>query len=222
MPNEAMILGKIRGTNQDELLASNADEEQVRLSGQGEQLYAMGASVYQENTRLGRTFWTNNTTPVAAVIAMPTTAVNLAIYNNEPDGGRSYVIQRVSAVAGAAGAVLYQAYIIGCLGQTREAIAAMAAMTLKQANGGGKNDSRARVIIGGTAITGVAATNWFCLSNSQVTLTASVIGWQIDAPINGRFIVSPGRYFAVHVLGSAVGLTATMNIYWTEKMLLLG
>jgi hypothetical protein len=98
----------------------------------------------------------------------------------------------------------------------------MAAMTLKQANGGGKNDSRARVIIGGTAITGTAATNWFCLSNSQVTLTASVIGWQIDAPVNGRFIVPPGRYFAVHVLGSAVGLTATCNIYWTEKQLLLG
>jgi len=224
MPNEAVILGKVRGLNPDEILASNNNEEQIKLSGQGDQLFAMGASVYQENVRLGRTYWTNNTTPVAAVIAMPTTAINLAIYNNEPDGGRSYIIQRVAAVAGAAGAVLYQACIIACLGQVREAIPAMAAMTLKQANGGGKNDSRARVTIGGTALpagTGVA-TNWFCLGSSQVTSTVSVPGWQIDAPVNGRFIVSPGRYFAVHVLGSAVGLTATMNIYWTEKQLLLG
>jgi len=222
MANEAKMLGKVRGLVPDEILATNNDEEQVRLSGQGEQLIAWGAAIYQEDSRLGRTYWTNNTTAVAPVIAMPTTAHNVAIQNNEPDGGRSLIIQRVTAHGIAAAAVLYQACIIACLGQTRETILAASALTLKQCNGGGKNDSRVRVIAGGTAMTGMGATNWFCVSNTLTTATASVGGWAIDAYVDGLFIVPPGRFFAVHVLGSAVGLTAMCQIYWTEKQLLLG
>jgi hypothetical protein len=222
MSNSTKALAKIRGIIPDYLASSNDEEVQVPATGQGEVLYSYAASEYQEQARTGRMFWTNNSAAVAAVIAMPTTAHNVAIQNNEPDGGRSLIIQRVSAHSTVAGAVLYQACIIGMLGQTREAILAASALTYKQTNGGGGRDTRVRVIAGGTAITGAAATNWFCLSDNQNTATASVGGWAIDVPVDGRLIVPPGRFFAVHVLASAVGLTPLCQIYWTEKQLLLG
>jgi hypothetical protein len=222
MPNSAKALGKVRGLIPDLLEPSNADEQQINLTGQGEAIYVHSASFYGEDVRNGRTYWTNNSAAVAAVIAMPTTAHNVAIQNNEPDGGRSLIIQRVSAHSAVAGAVLYQACIIACLGQTREAILAASALTFKQCNGGGGKDTRVRVIAGGTAITGVAATNWFCLSDNVNTSTASVGGWAIDVNVDGQYIVPPGRFFAVHVLASAIGLTPMCQIYWTEKQLLLG
>ena len=222
MSNEAKALGKVRGMIPDLLEASNADEQQIPLSGQGESLYGHGAAIYSEDTRNGRTYYTNNSAAVPAVTAMPTTAHNVAIQNNEPDGGRSLIIQKVTAHSAVAGAVLYQACIIAALGQTRETILAMSALTIKQCNGGGKNDSRVRVIAGGTAITGTVAGNWFCLSNSINTYVASVGGWTCEALVDGRLIVPPGRFFAVHVLASAVGLTPLCQIYWTEKQLLLG
>ena len=222
MSNETKALGKIKGITSDLIAQSEDEVVQLTMTGQAEVIWVQGATLYQEDVRNGRTFWTNNSAAVAAVIAMPTTAHNVAIENNEPDGGRSLIIQRVSAHSAVAGGVLYQACIIAALGQTREAILAASALTYKPCNGGGGKDTRVRVIAGGTALTGLAATNWFCLSDSVNTVTASVGGWAIDVNVDGRFIVPPGRFFAVHVLASAVGLTPMCQIYWTEKQLLLG
>jgi hypothetical protein len=69
---------------------------------------------------MGRAFYTNTTTAVASVVALPTTAVTLALYNNAPDGGRSLVIDWVGAINIVAGAATGQSEIIGNLGQVRE------------------------------------------------------------------------------------------------------
>jgi hypothetical protein len=95
-------------------------------------------------------------------------------------------------------------------------------MTIKQLNGGGKNDTRVRVVTAALpAGTGIA-TNWFALETNVNTVVASLGGWAIEAYVDGRIIVMPGRFFGVHVLASAVGLTPMCQIYWTEEMLLNG
>jgi hypothetical protein len=224
MANESIIFGKVRGVNTDYIAPALREDEQVQLTGQGEQLVAC-LSPYQEDVRNGRSFFTNTATNIASVIALPTTAVTLALYNNEPDGGRSYVITRVAAQWTANTAVAQvHVGIIGCLGLVREAAPTTSAATIKQLNGMGKNDTRARTIVGGTtlpATTGIAA-NWFPLAPSISTAVVTLPGMSQIAEIDGRIIVPPGRYFAVHTLGSVVTTSAQVYIYWTEKQLLLG
>ena len=223
MPNEAKLLGKVRGIVQDTLLPTNRDEEQWQLTGQGEELMA-SCGISQEDIRQGRAFFTNNTTAVACVIAIPTTAVNIALYNNEPDGGRSYIIHRVTAQSLAAAAVITHNGIIGLLGQVREAIPTASAMTIKCLNGSGKLDTRARTIVAASTLaagTGLAA-NWFPLGYSYNSAVASLGGMGLVCDVAGRYIVPPGRYFGMHVLGSQVGTTWMMNIFWVEKVLLMG
>ena len=224
MPNESKIYGRVRGIVQDILYPTNREEQQVELSGQGEELFAWSADGYQEDVRQGRAFWVNNTTAVALVTAIPTTAVNIAIYNNEPDGGRSYIIHWVYAQSLAGPAALAHAGMIGILGQVREAIVASSAMTIKCANGSGKLDTRARHIVAASTLpagTGLAA-NWFPMGNSVNTAVVSLGGLGMSHYPRGRYIVPPGRYFGVHVLGSAVGATFMMGIGWIEKQLLMG
>ena len=221
--SDSRLLGKVRGLQQDTLFPTNREDQQIQLSGQETLIGAYGASDYQEDVRNGRSFWVNNTTAVAAVIAIPTTAVNIAIFNNEPDGGRSYVITMVTAQSLAGGAVIYHGGMIGLLGQVRET-APTAAMTIKCANGSGKLDTRCRPIVAATtlpATTGLAAL-WFPLGNSVNSSVVSLGGMGLRCNVDGRYIVPPGRYFAVHVLASAVGTTWMMNIFWTEKQLLMG
>jgi hypothetical protein len=223
--SDSKLLGNVRGLIQDVLLPTNRDEQQLSLSGQDEILSAYGASDYQEDVRNGRAFWVNNTTAVALVTAIPTTAVNIAIYNNEPDGGRSYVITQVTAQSLAGGAVQYHAGIIGLLGQMRETAPSNSAMTVKCANGSGKLDTRVRHIVAATTLPGTTTGlqhQWFPLTNTATSAVVSLGGMGLRANVNGRYIVPPGRYFAVHVLGSAVGSTWMMSIWWVEKQLLLG
>jgi hypothetical protein len=224
MAFDLKILGKVRGIFMD-LLPTNREDEQLQLSGQGDLLVAHGAAPYQEIVRQGKSFWVNTTVDVAAVTAIPTTAVLMALYNNENDGGRSLIIDQVWAMCTTdAAAGLKHFGIICCLGTVREAVPADAALAIKQCNGMGNTDTRVRTIISGTALpagTGIAA-NWFPVGNSNNSAVASLPGYQLTADVNGRYIVPPGRYFAIHVLGSVNTSEFQTGIMWHEKVLLNG
>src|SRR5438128_10827712 len=116
---EVKVIGRIRKLLEGIDAASPGDDEQLALTGQLEQLVAMGAAPYREVVRLGRAFYTGTTTAVASVVALPTTAVTLALYNNDVDGGRSGVIDWVGAINIVAGAATGQPEIIANLGQAR-------------------------------------------------------------------------------------------------------
>jgi hypothetical protein len=220
-------MGKVRGLNIDQYEQPGDEEVQTVLSGQAEQLAAFATTQYQENVRNGRAFWVANAigSPVAPVTSIPTTAHTIALYNNEPDGGRSYVIDYVWAFNVAVSSVtIFHTGMIGCLGQVREAIPANAAPVIKSANGTGKLDTRARTFIGGTALpatTGLAA-NWFPIGDSWINSVVTLPGHSKIVDIDGRVIVSPGRWFAVHTLSSITTQTYIMGIGWTEKNLYLG
>jgi len=224
MAFDLKVLGEVRGIFMD-LLPTSRDDEQVQLSGQGEQLVAQAAAPYQEICRQGKMFWVNTIVDVAAVTTIPTTAVLLAIYNNENDGGRSLIIDQVWAlVTTDAAANIKHAGVIACLGQVRETAPADQALTIKQCNGMGNTDTRVRTIISGTALpagTGLAA-NWFPVGYSVNSGVASLPGYQIMVDVWGRYIVPPGRYFAVHVLASVSTIEAQMGIMWHEKVILNG
>ena len=172
MALQTKILAKIRGIMMD-LLPAGREDEQPQLSGKAEQLIAHGAAPYQEIVRQGRAFIANTTTAVATVTAIPSTAYGFIIYNNESDGGRSYVIDQIGALYTVnSGAALVHVGIIGCLGLVRESIpSAATGATPKQLNGMGNSDTKVKVVLnadnawaGGAGVmpstTGIAG-NWF-------------------------------------------------------------
>jgi len=233
MSLETKVLGKIRGIFLD-LLPSAREDEQLQLSGQAEQLIAFGAAPYQEIVRQGRAFVANTATAVATVVAIPATAVyGFIIYNNESDGGRSYILDRVSALYTVnSGAALAHVGIIGCLGLVREAVPTAAAIIPKQMNGMGNSDTKARFVLTGDNAWGLGATlapptsvftsAWFPIGNSINSAVNALPGFQTDVNIDGRIIIPPGRLFAVHTLGSVVTSSAQFYIYWHEKVILNG
>ena len=224
MGYEAKILGYVRGLLLDNYPAGREDQ-QVHLDEQGAQLVSQSAAPYSEIVRQGRAFYVNTTTAVASLTALPTTAVTIALYNNEPDGGRSYIIDQVWALYTVNSATIPHCGIIANLGQTRAALPANSAMIPKKCNGmGPAYDTKAITIIGGTAldaITGLAI-NWFPLGQSVNAAVTSLPGFQQLVNVDGRYICPPGRYFAVHTLASAVTSSAQIGIVWHEKTITLG
>jgi hypothetical protein len=225
---DVKVLGRIRKLFEGiDAEAPGSSDNQIALTPQLEQLVAAGAAPYREITRMGRSFYVNTTAAIGAVVAIPTTAHMLAIYNNYPDGGRSLVIDWVSAINIVSTAAAGQAGIIGNIGQVREATPTDAALTIKKANGygGTQNDTGIRTILNATALpatTGLAA-NWFPLgSNSGKPGAAGTPGYQIFTSVDGRIIVPPGRYFAIRVLANVVGETFLAYIGWHEAQLQIG
>jgi len=226
--NAAKIFGKIRGIDADCSLGIDCEEEQIELTGQAEQVYAQGSAPYQEITRQGRTYWCNTgSAPVASVIAIPTTAAGFSIFNNEPDGGKSYIIDQVwMLITAQANASIPQAALVGCLGQVREAAPAdlkAATVIQKTTNAGTKLDSRARInlAVALPATTGFAG-NWFPIGTNSNACVTTLPGWQKVVDLQGMYIVAPGRYFALHCVSSVVAVTCNWGITWTEKYLCLG
>lgn len=194
----------------------------LMLNEQGEQLVALGASFGEEITRLGRSYKAGITAAVAAVVAIPTTAHMFAIYNNEPDGGRSYIIDRIWAQNVVSTAVVAQAQLLALIGQVREAAPtdAMPANGLLSLSGMGKKDTNVRAILTATALpatTGLAG-YWIPAGmNATKPSAVGTPGYGMEAFINGRFFVAPGRYFALHVLANVVGETFVAGVEWHER-----
>lgn len=223
---DVLVKGRIRKIYDALSAGAEGDEETLVLDQQRNLLTSQGNAAYTDIVRLGRTFYVNTTTAVAAVVAIPTTAVAMALYNNEPDGGRSFVIDWVAAQNVVSTAVASQAQLLANLGQVREAAPTDGALVIKKANGlgGGSNDTRARTILTATALpatTGVA-TNWVPVgSNGVKPGAAGTPGYGMWQNLDGRFIVPPGRYFAVHVLANVVGETFQVFVGWHERQLTL-
>ena len=180
---------------------------------------AQGAAPYEAIVGDGKSYYTNTTTAVASVIAVPTTAHGFAIQNISPDGGAIVVIDAVAALVTVnSGAALHHVGIIGNLGQTRVALVANAAVAIKSLDGEAEQTSlpAVRTLLTGTnldAITGVAA-NWFPLGNGINTAVVTLPGTQLYVPVDGRIRVKPGRLFALHTLGSVVTTSAQFYIFF--------
>jgi len=221
------VRGRVRKLLEGIDASSVSDSEQLTLTQQLELLVAAGAAPYREITRMGRAFYTGTTAAIAAVVAIPTTGVLFALYNNDVDGGRSLVIDWVAASGVAKTAAAGQAQLLVLPGQVREAAPTDAALAIKKANGlgSGTNDSKVRTILNATALpatTGIAG-NWIPLGPAVgAPGAAATPGDGLWAAVDGRFIVPPGRYFAMHVLADVVGSTFQGFIGWHEAQLSLG
>lgn len=225
MAVDTKIIGRVRKLSEGIEAEGLGNDEQLVLTQQLELLIAQSAAPYREIVRMGRAFQVHTSAAIAAVVAIPTTGAMLQLYNAEPDGGRSYVIDSVAASNVVSTAVASQAQLLCLVGQVREAIPADAALTITQLNGMGNTDTRARTVLNATALpagTGLAA-YWFPIGPSVGKPgAAGTPGYGLWQDVNGRIIVPPGRFFAVHVIANVVGETFLAYVNWHEVQLTLG
>lgn len=221
------MIARIRQLTQGFDQASVGNEEELTLTEQLELLIAQGSSQYEEIVKMGRAFECHTTTAVAAVVAVPTVAVLLQLFNKDSagSGARVLVIDRVWALMAAGTAAAGQATIIGAPGQTSVAQPTNAALAINALNGNGSLDSKALNSTANLdAVTGVAA-NWRVLPGQTGGMkvgAAATPGVFANAEVNGRIIVPAGRAFGIHVLADVVGSTFTVGVEWHEKVVRLG
>lgn len=229
--NGVETFGRVRKLLEALDFSSPDTDQQVVLNDQLEQIVSMGSAPYTEIVKIGRAFEIHTVVAIPAVVAIPTTAAMLSIWNGESDIGRSLVIDRVWALRIATTtAIASQAALIGALGQTKiVSLGAASGLARNPLNGNGGSDSKSVSYLNAVALdaaTGVAA-NWRVLPGQtgglKISAGAALVGGDfINAEVNGRIIVPPARAFGIHVMAPLVAETFLCGIEFHERKLQLG
>lgn len=158
-------------------------------------------------------------TAVAAVTTMPTTTAQITLYNNEPDGGKSYILLAVYGIQEANGAALSSWGIAHCVNAAKPATVPTADI----ASTSFKNLKARAGAYGGNAIVDLAATVvddlWKPVGPFAGTTVVSLSGTQIDVPLNGLVILPPGGEYSLASVASATSVTVRLGFRWAEVQL---
>ena len=201
------------------------DEQQLETNRYGDLMIGKHLPDYTELVRRNLVWRVSQTTATAAVIGatFPTTACQLALYNNESEGsGKSYVILSVGASQIAAGAALASWHIIFGVSQIKQTTLPtgdLAASVIRPMRGnGGAYSGRALVDLGPTLdVDPIYQALPFSInaSNNVASLAGPGIGNRVD----GAIILPPSSLLALHVVASDVGVTTRLAIVWAELFL---
>ena len=206
-----------RGTTSSELSAQSTDA--------GEALVAPGKAKYEELTRQGKSFHVTATTPTVGVVALPTRAAGIALWNSAEDGGLSIVIDAIYAICCVGAGTLGQYGMICVAGQTDVAAVARTLIPRKNNGNGPGYDSVANIAAGGNtvldSVTGVAI-GWIPFGDTANRTLTATPGAVLMAPVDGRIIVPPARAFGVNVMCDHVDNTFECGIMWHEVQLTNG
>ena len=193
------------------------------LNSQGAALTAFSLPLNSETSRMGNSYICGSTTAPVPVAVIPATGVcQLALWNGEATGGKSYVIQRVGFTCTvSAGAAIIQQMLVS---QTNAAIAAptgTAALAIKSLSGRGSQSS-ASVLSAVTvsSYTGLWHPLGMAINSNAATAT---IGLGNDFDCNGLYVIPPGGLFGMSILCSAAA-SAQNQIFvtWHEVQIALG
>lgn len=227
--SEVSILGRVRKLLEAIDRAGPGNNEEASLNEQLALLFANESAPYAEITKVGAAFEVHTVAAAVAVVALPTTANLLSLWNGEaPGDGLVYVIDRVWSLQIASAAAAGQASLIGCLGQTAVAPLATAGLAFNALNGNGGGGPGKTKAINSTAaldaVTGVLG-NWRLLPGQKGGVrvgVTSIPGMFNEAEVHGKIIVPPGRLFGVHLLADTVATTALVGIEFHQRKLTLG
>ena len=194
----------------------NEAERSVLTDRPGNVLMAQGLSPYAEMTRKGQGWSAMNTAALAALVVRPSTVANCTLFNNEPEGGLSYIIDRafafnlVSTAAEARSGLWICVHPKGLVSPANDITA--------RGSHSGKANYGGRAIID-TAMT-VTDNGWFPVGQTTDVeptgvLPGAVLTWHAD----GRAIVPPQCGISTQVVSGVVGNTFTSGFAWYEVQL---
>lgn len=192
--------------------ANAPDPRRVNSNQLDELLTAQGLPPYTEMTRKFNYVSAMNTSALAALVVRPGTTANFTLFNNEPAGGKSYVIDRmfafnlVSTAAEARSGMWYCVHKPGLVSPTADITA----------RGWGRGSAGSSNSITDTAMT-VIDDGWFPAGPfSTVEPTGVLPGAIMEVRFEGRIIVPPLCGFSTQVVSSVVGNTFTTGFAWWE------
>jgi len=170
------------------------------------------AAATKANRVFGAT--TATATETAPAQAIPTTSAQWFLFNDEPDGGRNYYIDRIGcwSVSGTVGLGMS---LLACVSLKRQAIGpTLASGAIITSLSGGPLDTKA-IMDSATTITG-GTPAWINVG-SRSQPAAIEVGAGIVAQVKGAFMVKPGNGLGITVLGP-VGTNSKfgVSVVWTE------
>lgn len=196
-------------------------EGQLAINTRGDLSVVQGLPPRAELVRLGKSW--NASIPTgsafAPVAAWPTTLANIILYNGEPAGGKTYVIDRAWAAAittiAAASSFALLAQNVG--NQPTVAAPANNAAVLKTSSNCRNNyDGNARLAIANSAF--AIASQWDVIAAMAASPSAS-IGASTYADLYGAYVVPPGGVFCLNVVASTAAGTMIQGLSWHEVQL---
>jgi hypothetical protein len=191
------------------------------VNNRGDLLVAQSLPERAEIVRLGSTFSVLDGTGVVDLTGVPTTLASLSFWNGEPDGGRSYIVDRVFAnVSTSAGAA--SAHTLFCM-LNKNPVAAPSGVSETYSTHNGRPYPGAIVIARGATVTN---DGWFpCPNMSAVAGAAAAtttIGLTVDAQLNGAIIIPPRYQFNLAMQGVNATEAAKFGMTWEEVQLTTG
>ena len=214
------IAGRVRGLFAGNY-PENREDEQFHLNNRGDQIVAQGLPERTEIVRMGDSWQVMTSTAIAALTAVPTTTGGLNLWNGEPAGGKSYIIDRVQATEIVVDATQSNmTALFAMLVRPPVATPTDAALTIRSLSGRNAYSGRARTTVNAS----VTNDGWFPIGTSApVAAAAAGSGWKVtDVPLNGLYVVPPGGQFCVHA--AKVAATASQmhfSIVWHEAQLIV-
>ena len=181
---------------------------------------AQGLPPYTEMARQGDGWSVILITALAALVVRPSTVAMLTLWNGESAGGKSYIIDRIFShnLVGTANGVYGLWYTIHPAGMTKPTADIAASGTNIVGNTGKKYNGLAVVDSGAT----VLDNGWYPIGKSEHTVTVTTPGGQLEALVEGRFIVPPQGGISITVVADVVGVaTHAPGLSWFEKVLTL-
>lgn len=198
------------------------DERELALNNRGDLVVAQGLPAKADIVRLGNSWHCSIATgsAFAPVAAWPTVLANLLLYNNEPRGGKSLLIDQVWAVAitsiAAASSFTLLGQVVPGIITTGTQPVNDTAQLITSLSG--------RLNYGGNVVRCVANSS-YCVANkwdaigAMAAAPAACIGAGLVADCYGSFIVPPGGLFGVNVVASTAAGTMCQGITWHEAQL---
>ena len=200
----------------------------LRRGGGGTQEVTIGASrqgalhvaplhlSHAELSRQGVGWSAMNTSALAALVVRPSTVANFTLFNNEPEGGLSYVMDRAFAfnLVSTAAEGRYGLWLCvhkkGLVSPTND-------ITVRASH-------RGRANYGGSSICDTAMTvtddGWFPYGQtSDVEPTGVLPGGIVTVDLFGRLIVPPQCGISTQVVAAVTGETFTSGFAWFEMQL---
>jgi len=199
------------------LYLPEGQEAYPQMTPRAELLVAQATPEFMELIRQGNS-WQKLSDAVACVTAVPTTTAAHTLWNGEPAGGKSYVIQGLSwmCTTSAAAATKFGA-VVQIDNSLYAAVPATAdtAVAINSLNGKGAYSGRAR----SSHTVTVVDKGWMPLGGSIETALTATVGAALDIPINGGIILPPQMLLCVSVVAVNTTALGQLSFRWTELQL---
>jgi hypothetical protein len=216
---DVTIKGTVRGSAQPNF--GEGVEAPIQLNNRGEQLVAMGLPPLTSLVNRGASWWASTTTAAAPVVAIPTTAALIGLWNGEPDSGKSYIIDSVFVVQTAVTAAIQNVGILANVSQAKIPTAIANTITARPLRGGASYGGAARIAVGITlgGLDGVAA-NWMPCGLTPAPAASLQIGTIVDVDLKGKIIIPPGNQLSLSALaGAATATSIQIGFRWHELLM---